>query len=87
MNWWEKFGNDHGERLVYIAFATIFGIGFIIAGVLAKIPELKGAGITILIQVGGIFISRMRSPKGNGAVEPTPLKPPTTEIGGGPNNV
>lgn len=57
--WQDKFIEDHGERLFYMAIVVMLSIGFIFSG----IKELLGAGVTMLIQTGAIALNKMRSPK------------------------
>jgi hypothetical protein len=56
MDWFNGFWGNHGERLVFMALATAFGIGFCFW------ESLAGEGKTILVMVAGILVNKVRGP-------------------------
>jgi arginine exporter protein ArgO len=62
MNWKTRFFDAHGERLVFMATAAVFGIGLIALGTwLLDSDELTGAGVALLIGVGTLALNKARS--------------------------
>ena len=65
MEWKEKFIENHGDRLFFMSVTTLFGIGFVVAGLLVEAlnEALLGVGITLLIGVAQQAHNKSRSPK------------------------
>ena len=58
--WLIKFAANHGERIVFMAIATCFGIGLYLMG-------LAGEGKTILIAVATLALNKARGTLKNGS--------------------
>lgn len=56
MTWFNEFWNRHGERLIFMAIVTAFGIAF-----MAIMPEMDGEGKTLLIAVATLALNKARS--------------------------
>ena len=56
MEWFKKFWDNHGERLIFMGLATVFGVAFLLWS------DLAGEGKTILVMVAGILVNKMRGP-------------------------
>lgn len=56
MEWFNRFWDNHGERIVFMALATAFGVGFLFW------EALEGEGKTILVMVAGILVNKVRGP-------------------------
>ena len=54
--WFFRFWDNHGERMVFMVLATGFGIAFYFA------PDLQKEGQTILIMIAGILVNKVRGP-------------------------
>jgi hypothetical protein len=54
---------EHGERLTFMALATLFGVAFLKIG-------LSGAGETILIAVATLALNKARGPKDRSTTPP-----------------
>jgi arginine exporter protein ArgO len=62
MDWKTRFFDAHGERLVFMAAAAVFGIGLIALGKwLLDSAELTGSGVALLIGVGTLALNKARS--------------------------
>lgn len=57
MEWFKNFITQHGERLVFMGLATLFGAGFFYINMAAE-------GKTLLIAVGTLCLNKARSPQG-----------------------
>ena len=55
MQWLSKFWATHGERLVFMAIATAFGIGFWF------LTDMTGEAKTLLIAVATLALNKARS--------------------------
>jgi len=53
--WIARFWDDHGDRLVFLFLATLFGIGFFV------FTEMQGEGKTLLIAVATLCLNKARS--------------------------
>jgi len=54
MEWLKRFWDTHGDRLVFLAIATAFGIGFYC------FTDMSGEGKTILIAVATLSLNKAR---------------------------
>jgi len=57
--WGKNFLNNHGERLVFMIIASIFGVGLYYAG-------LPGEGKTLIIAVATLALNKARGTIKNG---------------------
>lgn len=62
--WAINFWNTQGDRMIFLFFATLFGIGFMLA------QDMKGEGKTILIAVATLCLNRARGVMPNGKKPP-----------------
>jgi len=53
--WGVRFWEDHGDRLIFMALATVFGVGFF------AYTDMTGEGKTILIAVATLCLNKARS--------------------------
>ena len=52
--WFTRFWNDHGDRIVFMAIAGAFGVGFLSL-------DMTGEGKTLLIAVATLALNKARS--------------------------
>ncbi|MEW6427310.1 MAG: hypothetical protein AB1568_04665 [Thermodesulfobacteriota bacterium] len=52
--WGRRFWTDHGDRLVFAAIATSFGIAFFC------LPDMRGEGKTLLVGVAMLAFNKAR---------------------------
>jgi len=57
MKWVTKFWTTHGERLVFMGMATVFGLAFWF-----YFPDMKGEAKTILIGIAMLLFNKARGP-------------------------
>lgn len=55
MKWFERFWHDHGDRLVFMAIASAFGVGFYVY------TDMTGEAKTLLIAVATLALNKARS--------------------------
>ena len=67
MKWLNRFWDDHGDRLVFMAITTVFGVGFYM------LDDMQGEAKVLLIAVATLALNKARS-KQNGT-EPKPTIP------------
>lgn len=58
-SWTKRFFEDHGDRLVFMLIATVFGVYFLM------VVDMAGEGKTLLIAVATLALNKARS-KHNG---------------------
>lgn len=56
MTWFKSFWNRHGERIIFMAIVTAFGVAF-----MAIMPDMSGEGKTLLIAVATLALNKARS--------------------------
>ena len=59
--WFNKFWNNHGERIIFMIIATIFGMAFYYF-----VPDMKGEAKTILVGIAMLCFNKAR---GNGSLK------------------
>ena len=53
--WATRFWADHGDRIVFMAIAGAFGVGFM------SLTDMTGEGKTLLIAVATLALNKARS--------------------------
>ena len=65
--WILRFWEEEGKRIFYMTITSVFGVGFIITGVLVEeLDALVGAGTTLLIGVATLANNKSRGSSKNG---------------------
>lgn len=54
--WFVKFWNEHGERLIYCGLVVTMAVGFALSGT----EELSNSYPTLLIAVATLFLNKAR---------------------------
>ena len=70
--WFNRFWADHGDRLVFMGIATVFGLGIAYLGYKLKDEKLMGTGIGMIVVVGGLALNKARSTNGTESKPPIP---------------
>ena len=70
MKWLNRFWDDHGDRLVFMAITTVFGVGFYM------LDDMQGEAKVLLIAVATLALNKARSKQNEvESKSPTPPNP------------